>query len=356
MPANLTPQYLDAEKRFKEASTPAEKIKALRHMMAVIPKHKGTEKLRAEHRRKLSRLQDEVESERRRKSGGRPSPGYVPHEGAGQFLLLGAPNVGKSSLLAALTAAHPKIANYPFTTIEPQCGMVDYEDAQIQLVDAPPVSPEHMDTWFPELVRRADRVLLVTDLGSDTILEDTENVFRTLAARRIHLMPLAPAADAAEEERGGREGEGEGEPESDAERERIETVVAATQRDRPGAAERLPLLRAIVEELFGEPLPQSCLHVVSSTTRAGLDTLPRALFEALRVVRVYTKTPGHKPDTEKPFVLPQGATVMDLAEMIHKDIAASLRFARLWGSGLFDGQTVPREHVIVDRDIVEIHT
>ncbi len=348
MPANLTPQYLDAEQRFKEAATSAEKLKALRHMMAVIPKHKGTEKLRAELRRKLSRLQDSIEAERQRKGGGRPDPGHVPHEGAGQVALVGAPNAGKSSLLAALTAAHPKIANYPFTTLEPQSGMMPFEDVHVQLVDTPAVSGDFMEAWLPELVRRADRVLLVVDIGNDAVLEDTETLFARLAEKRVRLIPQLPAHD---------EGAHDETEDTDAQDvDRIETLVAANQCDRPGAAERLELLREILEAGLAAPLPEDALCVVSAETRQGLDVLPPRIFEALRVVRVYTKAPGSKPDHEKPFVLPHGATVLDLAETIHKDIAASLKLARLWGSGRFDGQAVQRDHVLEDRDIVELHS
>lgn len=349
MPANLTPQYLDAEQRFKEAATSAEKLKALRHMMAVIPKHKGTEKLRAELRRKLSRLQDDIEAERRRKGGGRPDPGHVPHEGAGQVALVGAPNCGKSSLMAALTAAHPKIAAYPFTTLEPQSGMMEFEDVHVQLVDTPAISREFMEPWLPELVRRSDRVLLVVDVGNDAVLEDTETVFARLRERRVQLVP--PHGD---------EDQAEAPPDLEAtasaqEPDLVETLVAANQFDRPGAAERLELLREILESGLGAPLPEQALHRVSAETRAGLAELPRSLFDALRLVRVYTKAPGNKPDHDKPFVLSHGATVLDLAETIHKDIAAGLKFARLWGSGRFDGQAVQRDHVLQDRDIVEIH-
>lgn len=337
MPANLTPQYLEAESRFKEATTGAEKLKALRHMMAVIPKHKGTEKLRAELRRKLSRLQGEIEAERRSRSGGRPSPGHVPHEGAGQVALLGAPNSGKSSLVAALTHAHPKVADYPFTTLEPLAGMMFYEDAQVQLVDTPAVSREFMEPWLLEILRNADRALLVADLGSDTLLDDLETVFEQLAAKRLRLHP--PGAEF----------------EGDEGIDTVETLVAATKCDQADAATRLDLLREEIAALFQQPLPESALCVVSSATGEGLDAMRRTLFEALRVVRIYTKTPGHEPDREKPFVLPQGACVQDLAELIHKDVAANMRFARVWGSSLFDGQTVHNDHVLADRDIVEIH-
>ena len=357
MPANLTPQYLEAERRFKESTTPAEKMKALRHMMAVIPKHKGTEKMRAELRRKLSRLQDDVETERRRKGGGRASPGHVQHEGAGQIALVGAPNAGKSSLLAALTAARPKIAPYPFTTLEPQSGMMDFEDVQVQLVDTPAISGEFMEAWLPEVVRHADRALLVADLGSDALLDELEVVCKRLAERRVFLVPPLAANDADEEEeaeetpRPGVPPDAE-EPDQD----RIETLVAANQSDRPGAQDRLELLREVLPGLLGAPLPESALHVVSATTAVGLDVLRRALFDSLRIVRVYTKAPGHKPDREKPFVLPRGATIVDLAENIHRDVATTLRGARVWGSALFDGQMVQRDHVLQDGDIVEIQT
>ncbi|MFQ5601312.1 MAG: GTPase, partial [Candidatus Krumholzibacteriia bacterium] len=299
MPANLTPQYLEAERRFKEAGTAAEKLKALRHMMAVIPKHKGTEKLRADLRRRLSRIHEEIETERRRKSGGRPSPGHVPREGAGQVVLLGAPNCGKSSLVAALTNARPKIAAYPFTTHEPQSGMMGFEDVHVQLVDTPAVSAEFMEPWLSELVRNADRALLVADLGNDALLEDLETLFRRLGERRVSLVPLGGVTEGGE---------------SDC----IETLVAANQSDRPGAAERLELLREMLAELLGAALPGAVLHVVSATAGEGLGELRKALFDALRVVRVYTKTPGHQPDFERPFTLPRGSTVMDLAQIIHK--------------------------------------
>ena len=350
MPANLTPQYLEAEQRFKQATTPADRIKALRHMMAVIPKHKGTEKIRAELRRKLSRLQDEVESERHRKSGSRGSPGHIPHEGAGQVALVGPANAGKSSLLAALTAAHPKIAPYPFTTIEPQAGMMPFEDVHVQLVDTPAVSAEFMEPWFPELVRRADRVLLVADLGSDTLLEDVETVVRRLADKRVHLVPLSVDDDTEADADAGPEA-----GDTEDEHERVETLVAASQCDRAGADARLELLREILPGLLGTPLEAASLHVVSTTTGDGLERLRHTLFESLRVVRVYTKTPGRKPDLGRPFVLPLGSRVTDLAEIIHRDIAAHLKFARLWGSGRFEGQTVQRDHVLQDRDVIELH-
>ncbi len=354
MPANLTPQYLEAEQRFKEATAPPEKMKALRHMMAVIPKHKGTEKLRAELRRKLSRLQDEAESERRRKSGGRSSPGHVPHEGAGQVVLVGPPNAGKSSLLDALTGAHPKIAPYPFTTIEPQAGMMRYEDVHVQLVDTPAVSADFMESWLPELVRRADRVLLVADLGSDMLLDDVEVVLRRLGERRLHLVPLAAETEAADDEAAGMAPSATTEAHEEA--ESVETLLAANHCDRPGAAGRLELLREMLAALLGADFPAPAVHVVSATAGTGLEGLRQALFGALRIVRVYTKMPGSKPDLEKPFIVPHGATVMDLAETIHRDIAAQLKFARLWGSGRFDGQAVQRDHVLQDRDIVEIHS
>ena len=353
MPANLTPQYHDAEERFKAAQTAADKMKALRQMLAVIPKHKGTEKLVAEIRRKLSRTQSEMEAERARGSGGRPSLGYVKHEGAGQVVLLGPPNCGKSSLLAALTNAHPRIADYPFTTLEPLSGMMDFEDVQVQLVDTPGISAEFMESWHPELVRNADRVLLMANLGVDTVLDEVETLLRRLTERRIRLVPLGNVGSGDEEP--GTPGEAGDAADADRDGfERVEALAFGTQLDREGARDRLELVQPLLAELVGLRFAAG-MHAASVVTGDGLEALRRALFDSLRVLRVYTKTPGHKQELHKPFVLPHGATVGDLAMLIHKDLAASMRFARLWGSSRFEGQPVHQDHVLHDRDIVEIH-
>ncbi|MCZ6875854.1 MAG: 50S ribosome-binding GTPase, partial [bacterium] len=171
MPANLTPQYHEAEQRYKAAKTPAEKTTCLEDMLRVIPKHKGTEKMRADIRRRLSKLKTEAQ-----KPGG-PQRGFsllVDKEGAGQVVMIGVPNVGKSALLAVLSKASPEVADYPFTTRKPMPGMVHYEDVQIQLVDLPPLSRDHMEPWMAQIARNANALLLVIDLSDADVLDELE--------------------------------------------------------------------------------------------------------------------------------------------------------------------------------------
>ena len=172
MPANLPPQYFEAEKRYREARTTRDKLKCLEEMLTIMPKHKGTDKLRADLRRRISKLKDMGQA--RKGPGRRPPVYFLEKEGAGQVALLGLPNTGKSSLLAALTNAQPVIADYPFTTRIPLAGMMTYENVQIQLIDTPPVSPDYLEPWYPDLLRRADAWLLVVSLAEGEVLDQVE--------------------------------------------------------------------------------------------------------------------------------------------------------------------------------------
>lgn len=330
MPANLTPQYQAAEERFREAQTTEEKIDALKEMLSVIPKHKGTEKLQADIKRKLSKYQQE--QEQRKKSGGgrRHDPSHIPREGAGQVALIGPPNSGKSSLLAALTHAHPEIADYPFTTKMPQPGMMPYEDVQVQLVDTPPLAVEPFDPVLVNIARNADVLLIVLDPVDPAALEHAEQVQRFLD--RCRIIPVGRPI-----------------PEELRISGRVLPVhLVLNKVDLEPDDE----VAGMIHETAGRDLP---MHRVSTTGGSGLEDLRAALYRILDVLRVYSKEPGKKPDMERPFVLKRGSTVMDLAAVIHKDVAATFRFARIWGSARFDGQPVERDHLLADRDIVEIH-
>lgn len=326
MPANLTPEYLEAEQRFKQARTPEEKLAALEEMLATIPKHKGTEKMQAELKRKLSK----VRGEKQRKSGAKHAAPvyYVTREGAGQVALVGPPNSGKSSLLARLTHASPAVAEYPFTTRLPQPGMMAFENIQIQLVDLPPLHPDFPETWVPQAIRNADAVVLVIDLGEAEVLEQLTQTLAGMEQGKISLgpEPQEPLRGVA----------------------RKSALLVGNKCDRPGARENFEVLA----ELWRDRFP---LLAVSAQTGENLEAFRRGVFELLGVVRIYTKIPGKKADLSSPFVLPRGATVHDVAARVHKDVATGLKFARLWGQGKFDGQMVPRNHVVEDRDIVELH-
>jgi len=329
MPANLTQQYKDAEARFRAAAGHEEKLLALREMIALLPKHKGTEKIHADLKRRLAHLEEEGEHAAR--SGGRHAdPGHVTREGAGQWILLGPPNSGKSSLLAALTHAHPEIADYPFTTHVPQPGMMAHEDVLVQLVDTPAVAAGHVDPWMPNLVRGGDGLVLVLDPSSEANETWPSELAGLLG--RAHVWPggrpLPPDASPLVELR--------------------TTRVVFTRRDEDSDG----TLAALTAEIVGTDLPA---FRVSARTGEGLDALRAELWRALRRVRVYTKEPGKKAELERPFVLPEGATVHELALHVHREMAERLRFARIWGKARFDGQQVDRHHVLADHDVVELH-
>jgi uncharacterized protein len=329
MPANLTPQYKSAEERFRQATTREEKLTALREMMALLPKHKGTEKLQADLKRRIAKLEDEAESGSHG-GGHRFDPGHVPREGAGQWVMLGAPNAGKSALLKALTHAHPEVAPYPFTTRAPQPGIMPFEDVQVQLVDTPAVTREHAESYMPNLVRGADGALLLVDVNAADVEES--------------LAPLHALLDRARVWPGGRALPADASPMLVM--RPVLVIGNKVDRDSDGTC------AALAREVAGADLP---FHGVSAEHGQGLEELRPELFGRLGRIRIYAKEPGKKPDLERPFVLERGATVRDLAKAIHKEIADHLKFARVWGSVRLGGQQVDREHVLTDRDVVEIH-
>jgi len=345
MPANLTPRYLEAEERFKQARAPEEKVAALEAMLSTLPKHKGTEKMQADIRRRLSRLRGE-----KQKKGGpkHAAPVHlVEREGAGQVALVGPPNSGKSALLARLTHATPVVADYPFTTRVPQPGMMPFENIQIQLVDLPPLHPDFPEAWLPQTIRNADAVALVVNLGDAGVLDQLSETLALLEQGKLSVGEIT-----GEPARGLPRASAPGGPASGGESRglaRKPALLIGNQSDRPGAQENFEVL----EELWRERFPQRL--AVSAATGENLEALRRALFDLLGVVRVYTKQPGKKADLTAPYVLPRGAMVRDVAARVHKDIAAHLKFARLWGGTRFDGQRVEREHVLDDQDVIELH-
>ena len=329
MPANLPPQYLKAEDEFRRAQTSAQRLEKLREMYRLLPKHKGTEKLQSDLKQKMSRLKDELDSSK--SSGKKQGPSYaVPHEGAGQITLVGPPNAGKSALLAALTHARPEVAAYPFTTRTPQPGIMMWQDVPVQLVDLPPISAEFMEPWVPGIIRSADAALLLADLGSDDVAEATETVLDRLAATHTELVGTLPF-----------------DVEDEAIRH-VKTLLVATKLDDPGASGRLEVIREWLQ-------PRYPVVPISVQNQQGLETLRQAAYDLLGVLRVYTKVPGKPVDRSRPFTLPIGSTVLDLAREVHRDFEHSLKFARIWGSGVFDGQTVKRDHELQDCDVVELH-
>ncbi len=333
MPANLTPQYHEAERKFKEAKNPEEKLRLLREMFSVIPKHKGTEKLQADLKRRISKLQDE--SQKSHKSGRRPYAFAVEREGASQMALVGPPNSGKSSMLRALTRAEPEVAPYPFTTRMPLPGMMHYEDIQIQLVDLPAISDAGTEHWVPQIIRGADAVLVVLDLSEARVLEDMEMLEAQLAESATYLAGAGPAPVVP--------------PNSMLKK----SLVVGNKSDLCPDNLAAELLEAALSE---RPNGLGRLRLVQFSSSASDNAaLKQAIFDLAGIIRVYTKVPGHKPDMDRPFVLPAGSTLIEVAALVHKDFVASLKFARIWGSGAFEGQCIQRDHVMRDKDVVELH-
>jgi ribosome-interacting GTPase 1 len=327
MPANLTPQYLDAELKFKQAKTTPEKIKALEVMMAVIPKHKGTERLRGQLKARMAKLKEDLQ---RRPAVGKAEQAYnIKKEGAGQVILLGLPNSGKSNLLSRITHAFSEVADYPFTTQKPIPGMMTFENLQIQLVDTPPVQLDHIEPGFPNLIRNADGLLLLVDLTEDPIFQ-TEVLLEELNEMKIK---------AAGKETG---------PLPDIGWTFLRALLVGNKCEVKNAMEAYRRF----ENHFRDTFP---ILPISAEEGMNFDELRKEIYQILNLVRLYTKTPGKEADLTEPVTLKKGSTVEEVALSVHKDFVAKLRYAKVWGSGKFDGQRVKRDYVVNEGDVIELH-
>jgi ribosome-interacting GTPase 1 len=324
MPANLTPQYLEAEKNYRMAKSPLEKIAALEEMLAVMPKHKGTDRLRADLRTKIAKLTQSLD----RKTATQRASMMIEKVGAGQVAVIGPPNTGKSQIVASMTKATPTVAAYPFTTQSAIPGMMVFENIQIQLIDTPPLSEQPPEWWLLNIIRRADGLLVVVDLSNDPVSQ-MEALAAKLEDKKIGL------------------GEEKTKSAEEYPLSYKKTLVAGNKMDMDSNGESFRALQG----KYGGWLPV----IAVSALGVGMDELRLRIFQMLNIIRVYTKTPGGKPDMNDPIILDKGSNLEAAATSVHKDFARKLRYARIWGSGKHDGVMVRRDHVLQDGDIIELH-
>ena len=325
MPANLPPQYFEAEERFRKAKTPEDKVDALEEMLAIMPKHKGTDKLKAMLRERISKLKDQAQ---KKKGATRQKTAYdIEKEGAAQIVIIGPPNTGKSSLVKLITNASPEVANFPHTTHKPTPGMAQYENIQFQLIDTPPLTKDYTEPGLNDLIRRAEIVVILLDLSADPIqqLEDTLSILHSF---RIYSETCNIPEDLKKPPK------------------IKKMLVVVNKMDRPEDKEDLDIFL----ELSGIKLP--CMGI---STRTGRDimTFLEELYELSGIIRVYTKPPGREADKKAPFVVPVGSTLDDLAGKVHNDFVNKLKHAKAWGKSVRDGQMIQRDYVLKEGDIIE---
>ena len=324
MPANLPPQYFEAEKAFRQAKSPEEKIAALEEMLAIMPKHKGTDHLRAELRGRIAKLTQLAS----KKSGAHRASMAIEKEGAAQIAVIGLPNAGKSQLVASITNASPAVAEYPFTTQTATPGMMKFENIQIQLIDTPPLASPPVEWWLRHILIRADALLVVVDLN-DAPLTQMEDIKVKLEEIRIVI--------------GERKTE---EPGTILYQKKA--LIIGSKLDLDNASENYTALK----NKYEGQLP---VIAISAKEGVGLEELKRAIYQMLDIIRVYTKTPRQKPDFNDPIILKRGSTLEDAAASVHKDFAQKLKYARIWGSGKHDGVMAKRDHILQDGDVIELH-
>jgi hypothetical protein len=390
MPTNLT---VYAKKKWNEvvlAKTPQEKLEKLQEFLSLIPKHKGTEKLCAQTKTKIATLRKEMEEKKRQRKGRGGPRFFLEKEGAAQIVILGQTKSGRSSLLTSVTNAKTEVSDYPYTTLEPVPGMLQFEDLQFQIVEAPALLDGSATggSWGQQtlgLARNADGIILMIDL-QDEATKQLETIQNELEKARIVIQKPRARVDIQRKHVGAglriiavgklvncnlRDVENllkgyriidatvkiYGEATLDDVEDAIfesttyrPAILVANKTDTPRATENLQELRHMTG-------PNLTIIPVSCKTKRGLEKLGPAIFKSLEIIRVYTKEPNDRTPSGNPFILKRGSTVGDLARQIHSDFIERFAYARIWGKRLpFSPQKVGSSFALDDKDVVELHT
>ncbi len=326
MPTNLPPEYFAVDKRYRAATTIEEKIETLEELLGTIPKHKGTDHLRSDLRRKLSKLKD---SKQKGKAASRQVSVFsIKKEGAGQAVVIGPANAGKSSLVAALTNAQPEVAEYPFSTWNPTPGMMPIENVQVQLIDTPPLNRDFIEPDLIDMIRRADLALLAIDIQAAPF-DQLEETVAFLESHRI--IPLHRKDDFPQDRR----------------HTFFPFLVVVNKVDDENLEDDYKVFKELLDDVW-HTVP------ISAATGHNVEQFKWTVFDLLEITRIYSQAPGKEPDLNSPFVMPRGSTIEEFAAQVHQEIASDLKTARVWGSADFDGQMVGRDFVLQDGDVVEL--
>jgi ribosome-interacting GTPase 1 len=389
MPANLPPEAIKKMAEVDEAKNPQEKLRLLQEFLSLVPKHKGTATTRAQAKRRINALREEIE-ERKRKRAARTGPKiFLEKEGAAQIALIGLTNVGKSSLLTTVTNAKAEISPAPYTTREPTPGILVYQDLQFQIVEAPSLMEGAADgkAWGLQtlaVVRNADGLILMVDLTQNPtgqlslVLGEMEKarilvgkpkahveIERKFMGAGLRIIVFGKLVDCtfAEVEKLLKEyhvtdavvrisGEATLEDVEEAIFENTvykPAIIVANKADMPDTQRNLKAFEAYVGGRL-QIIAASCL------TAQGLEKLGETLFKTLNIIRIYTKEPNERTPSKNPFTLKKGATVNDLAKNIHSDFKENFAYAKVWSKRLvFSPQKVGLTFALEDGDIVEIH-
>jgi len=379
MPANLPKEALLKYQKVLEAKTKEEKLKALQEYLSAIPKHKGTENLIAQVRHQIAKIRKEIEKEKelKKKLGGGPRFN-IKKEGDIQYVLIGFTKSGKSSLLSKITNAKVEVSERYYSTVRPVAGALNFEGVIIQLIDSPSIMPGNED-WnnnIISLIRSADGIAIVLD-ATRNIQEDFNEIYKFLLNNGILI------------------------GKKDFSLRFIKTVVKEPIFIMNGeiigaTAEyvRKMLLdygyRNVIVEFYGKAkieeieayLNSNVIHLnsvilinkwdlakvdgkfdfkgidylpISVTESINLDKIPQFIFSSSEKKRIFTKEPNEEKPSNKPIVVDRNTKIIEIAEMIHKDLAKNFKYARVWGKSVkFPGEKVGPYHVPYDGDIIEI--
>ncbi len=302
MPTNVNYEYSAAEAKFHAAKTDEEKLLALEEMMRTMPKHKSAEAMRKNIRTRYRKLKNKLEAEKKRKKAAGKKLGIKKQEM--QAAIIGPSNTGKSSILATLTNAQPKIAPYPYTTKQPLIGTLNHENTKIQIIDLPAIENELCDLG---IVNTADTLLIIIDKIEQ--IKETQQFLNNATKSRIIIFN--------------------------------KTNLLSTEEKRK--------TQSYLQSKKYNFLLFSCKN------KTNLKELKEKIFLSFNKIRVYTKQPGKKHDNE-PVIMPKDSTVKDVARKIFHS-TVSIKEIRITGpSSKFPNQKTGLDHVLKDKDIIEFHT